>query len=418
MTMEPSTVQALLLAAALGLLVGLQREWATREVAGIRSFALITILGALTGILLPQVGGWVVAAGLLSVAAILVVGDLVQARAGNTPDPGVTTEVAALVMFLVGALVGSGAFVEGTVVGGVAALLLQWKRPLHALVHALGEGDLRAIFQFVLLAMVILPVLPNRYFGPYGVLNPFHIWLMVVLIVGISIGAYVAQRILGQRGGALVAGFLGGLISSTATTVSYARQAGSRPELVPAATVVLLLASAVVFVRVLGEIALVAPHEFPVMAPPLVAMLAWLVVITLYFGWRGKRELEQTRPQEPEPPSELRTAIVFGLLYAVVLVGVAAAREHLGGGALYLVAALSGLTDMDAITLSTAQLARAGRLEAETAWRLILVGGIANLVFKGGVVWLMAPRTLFLRIAGAFAAAGAGGGGILLLWPE
>lgn len=410
----------LALALGLGVLVGLQREWADTRMAGIRTFPLITVFGALTAHLADPFGGWVVVAGALGVTAVVVTGALAllgQADArGTEPDPGLTTEFAALVMFAVGALLAVGHRAPAVVLGGTVAVLLHWKRPLHDLVERIGPDDVQAMMRFVLVALVILPVLPDRAYGPYEVLNPFEIWLMVVLIVGISLGAYVASRLLGARGGTIAAGALGGMISSTATTVSYARRSAAEEARAPSAALVIMLASTFVFARVFLEIAVVAPSVAPAVAPPLVVMMVYMLVLCSGLFLRERRELAET-PPEREAPSELGTAIVFGLLYAVVLVAVAAVEEHLGEGALYGVAAISGLTDVDAITLSTAQMAKAGRLTAERSWRLVLVGTLSNLVFKGLVVVVLARAALIRRIGVLFGLTLAGGGVLLAVWP-
>jgi uncharacterized membrane protein (DUF4010 family) len=383
------------LALGLGLLIGLQRERAQEPLAGIRTFPLITLLGAVCALL----GGWAVVAGLLGVAALAVAGHIVESRHG-AEHRGLTTEVAVILMYGVGAYLVLGDTAVAVAVGGVAALLLHWKRPLHTFVQRIGENDVTAIMRFALITLVILQVLPNRTYDPYDVLNPHQIWLMVVLIVGINLGGYAAYRILGSRGGAVVAGTLGGFISSTATTVSQAR-AGGAPEL---AALVILLASTVVFGRVLIEVAVAAPDHFVRIAPP-IAIVALAFVAASVLVWVRVR----SRPAEAPPPgnpAELKPALVFGAAYAVVLVAAAAANEHFGGRGLYVVAVLSGLTDMDAITLSTSRLAHEGKLAADTAWRVILVAVLSNLVFKGAVVGVLGSRALLLRIALLFGLAG------------
>lgn len=408
------------LALALGLLVGLQREWADTRMAGIRTFPLITVFGTLTALLADPFGGWVVVAGAVGVTAVVVTGAMALLRQadarGTEPDPGLTTEFAALVMFGVGALLAVGHRAPAVVLGGTVAVLLHWKRPLHDLVERIGPDDVQAMMRFVLVALVILPVLPDRAYGPYEVLNPFEIWLMVVLIVGISLGAYVASRLLGARGGTIAAGALGGMISSTATTVSYARRSAGQEGRAPSAALVIMLASTFVFARVFVEVAVVAPSMAPAVAPPLAVMMAYMLVLSGALFLHDRRALAEA-PRDREAPSELSTAIAFGLLYAVVLVAVAAAEEHLGEGALYGVAALSGLTDVDAITLSTAQMAKAGRLTAERSWRLVLVGALSNMVFKGMVVVALARGELVRRIAVLFGLTLAGGGMLLAVWP-
>lgn len=270
----------LTLGLALGFLVGLQREWATREVAGIRTFPLITLLGVMTASLADRYGGWIFGAGLVGLAAVIVVGNLARIDSERSPDPGITTEVTALLMFGVGGALVAGFVAEGVVVGGIAAVLLHWKDPLHDFTERLDRSELTAVIRLALLGLVILPALPDRAFGPFEVLNPFRIWLMVVLIVGISLAGYVASRLLGARVGTVLAGILGGIISSTATTVSYARRTAENPEETPAAAVVVVLASSVVFLRVLLEVAVVAPEILPVVGPPLAAMMACMLVIS------------------------------------------------------------------------------------------------------------------------------------------
>jgi uncharacterized membrane protein (DUF4010 family) len=412
--MYPDIVLNLLLALALGLLVGLQREWSKSEIAGIRTFPLITILGALSGILADKVGGWTVAVALLAVAAMLVIGNLAGLRAGLA-DPGLTTEAAVLVMFAVGVAVSQGLVGPAIVVTGGVAVLLQWKRELHTLVARIDEAELRAVSRLVLIGLVILPALPNRDFGPYGVLNPFEVWLMVVLIVGISLAAYVTYRLFGARVGVLLTGLLGGLISSTATTMTYSQKARSEAGHTAVAGAVIVLSSASVFGRVLLEVAAVAPAVLPKVAPPLLAMTGVMAFLAWTALARCRREPPPTLEQQP--PSTLSSAIVFGLLYAVVLLAVAAARQYFGQAALYAVAALSGLTDMDAITLSTSRLIESATLEAATGWRIILIGALANLGFKGGIVFAVSGGKLSRWVLPYFGVALAVGMLLLLLWP-
>ncbi|MCU0980514.1 MAG: MgtC/SapB family protein [Pirellulaceae bacterium] len=413
--MEISTVESLALALGLGLLVGLQREWSAHHLTGIRTFALITILGTLLGLLSHSLGVWLPVAGLCGVAALLIVGT-VLAFVGQHEEPGLTTEIAALVMYAVGVALALGQTELGLIIGGGVAVLLQWKQPLHKLVGRFSEPDVRAIFNLVLIALVILPVLPNRSFGPYGVLNPFEIWLTVVLIVGISLGGYIAYKFFGARAGTLLGGIFGGMISSTATTVSYARRTRHAPEeAVGLAAFVVVVASTIVFARVIFEIAVVAPELLSSIAPPLVVVMLVMGVLALVmYGTRGG-EAEQV-PMDKDP-SQLKAAVVFGLLYAVILFAVAAGQQWFGDRGLYLIAALSGLTDMDAITLSTAQLIKRGELEVDTGWRMILVGSLSNLIFKGAAVALLGHPRLLLRVSIAFGIVLLCGLLLLRFWP-
>jgi uncharacterized membrane protein (DUF4010 family) len=413
--MDLPVLHQLGIAVGLGLLVGLQRERSASRIAGVRTFPLITVLGVFCGVAAPSYGGWVVAAGLVGLAALAGVANVVQIRSAEL-DPGMTTEVAGLVMFMIGVALTAGLVLEAIVAGAGVALLLHWKTQLHSLAGRIEPEEFDSLMRFILITLVVLPVLPNQGYGPYGILNPFRIWLMVVLIVGISLAGYVAFRLFGAKLGTLAAGILGGLISSTATTISYSRRTREHPERSPAAALIVALASTVVFARVLMEIAVVAPSMMSATAGPIVAMMGvmLLVCVALYAAGIGSRELEL---RDEDPPSDLGSAVMFGLLYAGVLLAVAFAKQHWGDQGLYAVAAISGLTDMDAITLSTAELMRAEQLPPSTGWRLILVGSLANLVFKGGVVAALGHPRLRRRISIAFTAALVAGVGILFLWP-
>ena len=412
--MDLIVLQQLAIAFGLGLLLGLQRERAESSIGGIRTFPLIAIFGTICAQLEKSFGGWVIAAGLLALVAIVIYSNFAKMKSGAI-DPGMTTEVAALLLYALGAYVAVGNMVIAVVVGGAMAVLLHFKKPLHELAGALGEHDMRAIMQFVLLSLVILPALPNQDLGPYGVWNPFQIWLMVVLIVGISLSGYIAYKILGARAGTLLAGILGGLISSTATTVSYARRTAGNASLASLAAFVIMIAACVSLGRVLVEVAAVAPRAFASLAPPLTAMLgATLVIATaMYFLQRSR----DSKMPEQKNPAELKTAFVFGALYALVLLAVAVAKERFGSTGLYTVAAISGLTDMDAITLSSAGLVESGRTDPSTGWRAILIAALSNFVFKFGTVALLGDRSLTLRVGTAFSLAIVCGALILGLWP-
>lgn len=396
------------LALLLGLLVGLQRERTEGAVAGIRTFPLITVLGTMTALLAERLGGWLLAAGLLGIAGMFIFANFIRLRSGHF-DAGMTTEVAALVMYGVGAYLVIGSAGVAVAVGGVVATLLHWKQPLHRWAGRLGEEDLKAIMQFVLITLVILPVLPNARFGPYGVWNPYRIWLLVVLIVAVSLTGYVAYKLFGQRRGALLNGLLGGLISSTATTVTYARQTAGHAG-IPA--LVIMLASTVVFARVLLLIGVTAREHFPTMAGPLALMLGWcaLVCAAAYVA-AGRQPAE---PFSQPNPAQLKMAVGFGALYALVILAVAVAKEQFGTRGLYVVAMLSGLTDMDAITLSTAQLVQRGQLDNLTGGRAILLASLANLVFKTGIVLALGSPALRRQMGLWFGLAFAGG--VVIWW--
>ena len=407
--------QRLGLAAALGLLVGLQREHAGTSLAGIRTFPLVTLLGGLCALLGMSYGGYLVGAGLLTVGAVLVTGNLLQ-RGEKRDGTGITTEVAALVMYALGAYLIQGVMEVAVVIAGGLAVLLHLKPQMHAFVKRIEPKDLKAVMQFVLISLVILPLLPDRTYGPYDVLNPRNVWWMVVLIVGVQLAGYVLYRLVGQGAGTLLGGVLGGLISSTATTVAYARQAHGSPLAAPLAATVIMLASTVSLLRVMVVAALVAPMAVGALGFPLGVMLAVLVLLSLVqFVLVGRAPAQLP---EPENPAELKPALFFAGLYAVVTFAIAAGQHYFGNSGLYVVALISGLTDVDAVTLSSTRLLSQDRLAAEVAWRVILVAALANLVFKGGSAYVLGGPALGRRVLVLFGIAFICGVALLVLWPD
>jgi len=327
--MEPAFVQ-LGMATLLGLLVGLQRQHTASPTAGMRTFPLITVLGTVCALLAQHFqGGWIVGAGLMGIVAVVVLGHLLKLRQPE-PDLGTTTNVAMLLMFVVGALLAvEGMMPVAIAVGGGVAVLLQFKPELHGIARRLGDDDLRAIMQFVLITCIVLPVLPNRTYGPLDVLNPFQIWLMVVLIVGMSLGGYIAYKFLGRDVGILLGGLLGGAISSTATTVSYARQARQGALGIQASAIVIMVASTVVYLRVLVEVAAGAPGQTAFLtrtAAPILGLMGLTLLPALGLWWRMRRH--PAPMPEQKNPTQLKSAMIFAAMYAVVLLALAAAREY------------------------------------------------------------------------------------------
>lgn len=412
--MEPKLFGQMAISLLLGLLIGLQRERADRTIGGIRTYPLIAAFGTLSGWLAVDYGGWIVAAGLIALSALLFISNFLLASTGKH-DSGQTSEVAALLLYGIGAYLVVGEPAVAVALGGAIAVLLHLKDPLHAFANRIGERDIAAVMQFVLITLVILPVLPDRNFGPYDTLNPFHIWLMVVLIVGIGLVGYVAYKILGARDGAVLGGVIGGLVSSTATTASFARRAASAPAGAGLAALVIMIASAIVYARLITEVAVVARGHVATMLPPLFAMLAASVVISavLYFCTRD----HHAPMAEQGNPADLRLAMTFAAVYGAVSFIVAAVKTEFGVEALYPVALIAGLTDVDAITLSSSQLVAHGRLDPAVAWRVILVASLSNLVFKAGMVAVIGGRRLLTFILPAFGAVLAVGAGVLLAWP-
>ena len=398
----------------LGLLIGLQRERTEARFGGIRTFPLISLFGTFCGMIAEKFGAWPIGAGLVAIFGMLAIANWLSARQEDS-EHGQTTEITALLTFAIGAYLPLGDRALAAVAAGLVVVLLHLKEPMHTFVRKMGPKDMTALMQFVVVSLIILPLLPNRTFGPLKVLNPFDIWRMVVLIIGLSLTGYIIYKFIGRTASAVVGGILGGLISSTATTVSYARRARTVPAAHALAVVVVLIASAVSYFRVIIEVSLFAPSHLGRMLPPLIAALVWVSVVAAvaFVLFRGEGE----EMPEPGNPAELKTALIFGVLYAFITLAVTAARQYFGEGALYGVAIISGLTDMDAITLSLARMAESNHLEPANAWRLVLAASLSNFVFKGAIAAFLGGWRFGLRLAPFFAVAFAGGLLLIWLWP-
>jgi uncharacterized membrane protein (DUF4010 family) len=407
--------EALVVSLGLGLLVGLQRERVGTRIGGVRTFPLITMLGTVCALLAQSMGnGWIVAAGLIAVVAATAVGNMVSLKVEGERDVGITTEIAMLVMYGLGAYAAVGPKAVVLAAGVVVAVLLHAKGPLHAWAGRVGDPDMRAILLFAAITFVVLPVLPDRGFGPFGVWNPRNIWLMVVLVVGLSLGGYVAYKLFGAQAGSVLSGILGGLISSTAATVGSARRSREADEYAGPAALVIVIASCVLYGRVLTEISVASPTLFQTAVWPIGIVMAVSAAMAAAVWLTARRDGESL--PEQENPTQLKSALFFAALYAMVLLAVAVGREYWGTRGVYAVAAISGLTDMDAITLSSARMVSAGEIEAAAAWRAVLLASISNLVFKTGAVAVLGSRRLLWRVAAVFGAQAVAAGLVMVLW--
>ncbi|HWA14674.1 MAG TPA: MgtC/SapB family protein [Burkholderiales bacterium] len=402
---EFERLPALATSLALGLLVGLERERHREAKAGLRTFALTALFGSLCALIGESVESVaVVVAGLAAVATMIIVA---YARDEDEEDSGATTVIALLVCYVLGVLVWMGLEAVAVMLTIVMTLLLYFKPELRGFTERLERRDQVSILQFAVLTFIILPILPDRPHGPYGVLNPYEIWTIVVLISGISLAGYIAMRIVGPGHGAALVGVFGGLVSSTATTLVYARHSGKDPKLHDMAATVIVLANLVLLVRLAIVTAVVAPAVLKVVLP---VLAAGLVPGLAVLGWVHWRHRDGGTPVVPEikNPTELRTALTFAFLYAVVLVLSAWLSDVAGEAGLYAVAVASGLTDVDAITLSSLRLHNSGGIGPAQVVTVIVLAVWANTAFKMGLVLSTAGKSLFMRCVAPAAAAGVG----------
>ena len=398
---------------AVGLLIGLERERSPAAKAGLRTFALVALFGTVAAMLSEEIATpWVLTGGLL-VVGLMIIAAYWHEREVNA-DPGTTTVAAVVVCYGLGAMIWHGHSALAVMLAIVTTLLLYFKAELRGMTQNFSRRDLTSMLQFAVLSFIILPILPDQNFGPYDALNPRQIWLMVVLISGVSLAGYVALRSIGQRYGVALLGIFGGLASSTATTLVYARRSNESEGLGRLAVVVILLANLVVLVRLSIVSAVIAPELLPQLLPVLGSGLA-LGLAAVAFWWYQLRQQSDVPIPEVSNPTELRTAIGFGLLYAVVLFFAAWLSDIAGSGGLYVVALVSGLTDVDAITLSSLRLFGLGKLPAFDAVTAIGLGIIANIGFKLGLVFFIGGPLLAKRCALGMTLTAAGIGLALLI---
>ncbi len=412
--MELTTAWQFLAALGLGMLIGLERERTRGDepiFAGARTFSLVALLGATTVFIGDQTGTpWIVALAFLAVVALVVAAYYVSAQKGYI---GITTEASLLLTFFIGGMCTWGEVGIAGAVAVVTMLLLALKGWLHDLADRIEPSDVEATIKFAIITLIILPLVPNTDFGPAGleVINPYKTWLMVVLIAGLNFIGYILVKVVGREHGLGITGLLGGLVSSTAVTLSFSQRSRTEPALAPVLALAILLAWTVMFFRVVIEVGVVnfSLAKSLVLGMLLMGVISLVICILL---WRRGRSKEKAEVEPSNNPFELGDAIKFGGLYAVVIFVASAAQLYFGDTGLYLAGALAGLTDVDAIALSMANLAQQDPASSTVAARTIVIAVVSNTMVKCGMaIWLgsstmrktMIPITVVLALAGAAA---------------
>lgn len=402
--LDAAQIEAFLIATGIGLLIGLERERVPSARAGLRTFALVGMLGALVAMLGEQLGSFApFVAGLVIVALTLIAAHL---RHPDPSDPGTTSVAALVVCYCLGAAAWLGHAQLAVMLAVGATVLLYFKAQLRGMATRLDARDWISILQFGVLSLVILPMLPDEEMGPYGALNPRQVWWMVVLIAGVGLAGYAALQIAGVRYGAAFVGVFGGLASSTATTLLYARQAREASAASALAALVIVIANLVMVVRVGAIAALVAPAVAATLMQAVVPALV-LGMLGVLWLWRQLAERGEAVLPATGNPTELKTALGFGAAYALVLLAAAWLSDFAGNRGLYVLAFVSGLTDVDAITLSSLRLYALERLELAVTVIAVGIAMLANLSFKLGLAAVIGGRALAVRTA-------AGMGGVAL----
>ena len=399
-------------ALGLGMLIGLERERTRREekiFAGVRTFALVALLGA-TSVFAGGHAGlpWIVGVVFAALVALVAVAYFVTAKAGSI---GATTEISLLLTFFIGSLCAWDQVGVAGAVAVAAMLLLALKGWLHNLAKRIEPSDVEATLKFAIITLIILPLVPDTNFGPTGleVINPYKTWLMVVLIAGLNFCGYILVKVVGREHGLGITGLLGGLVSSTAVTLSFSQRSRVEPGLAPVLALAILLAWTVMFFRVVVEVGVVNLSLAKDLALGMVIMGGVSLVIC-FLLWRRGRITETAEVESGHNPFELGDAIKFGALFAVVIFVAKVAQVYFGNAGLYLAGALAGLTDVDAIALSMANLAQQDPASSGPAARTIVIAVISNTMVKCGMaIWLGAPsmRRTMIPIAAVLAVSGA-----------
>lgn len=413
--LDLTAIQNFAIAILIGALIGIEREKRreTEEtIGGIRTFILLAILGAVGGFLSQQFDTvWPLVVIVALSALTVVAGFLIDAdeRKGKI---GLITELAAIVVTVLAGLATLGQPALAVCLGIVVAALLAYKQPLHGLIDKIGWDDIFAGLRLLIASFIILPLLPDRTVDPWDALNPRKLWLLVVMISGLSMIGYVATRWLGPGRGTVITGLTGGLVSSTAATLAFSRQSKENSDEQAAQMLAIgtLIAWAVMFFRVMVISFAVYPALLRELAVPMTAMGLACLASAGVLLWRRRSDATRSKPGEitVSTPFTLTQATKFGLLFAVILLVVKIVGDLDLPGGLYVVAALAGLTDVDAISLSMAQHARGGATLVATV--AIVIAALANTAVKAGMAASIGSagyRRLILAATGLIAVVGA-----------
>lgn len=380
---------------AIGLLIGIERErnkgeGPQRAAAGVRTFILVALAGAIA----QQLGGVGIAVG----GAFVALAALASYRRSGSDDPGLTTEVALLVTFLLGVLAMTALPVAAGL-GAMVALVLASKSSLHRFVRqTLTEQEVHDALLLVAAAVVVLPLLPDRAIDPWQALNPYKLWMLVVMVMAINAAGYVALRLLGPGAGLALAGFIGGFVSSTATIAAMGDRSRAAPHLLSQCVSAALcsnIATIVMLAVVVGALspALVATLAWPLALAGLAALLsAWLV-----HARSASTDVEHHRVA-PGRPFEPRQALVFAAIVSAILLLSAGVHRWLGDTGVQIAAGLAGLADLHAASASVAQLVAAGAIDIGDAGLPVFIALIANSLSKLLMAWLRGGRGFFLRL--------------------
>jgi len=391
--------QKILVTVLLSGLIGLERERSLQKnevfdgFGGVRTFILIGIIGLLASLLNSLYAG-VFLLACLGLFAFLIVAYFFTSKSSG--KFGLTSEFAALIVFFVGALCQNGEFLVATTIILSLAVILHFKNPLHNIAGKISNEEIVSTLRFLIIAFIVLPLLPDQGYGPYDFFNPHLVWLMVVLISGISFVGYFLMRIFGSRNGILLTGFLGGLVSSTAVTLSFAGESKKHKGLEFAYIVGVLIACSSMFFRILLEVAVVNSELLQDVFVPLFLMGGLIVLISVYVFFQFLSVKQDTQSAAEigmmDTPFRLVPALKFALLFSTIMLVSEWMVDVFGSSGLYLTAIFSSISDVDAIVLSIANLAKSGAVDQFTAVVAIVISAVVNTLVKAFLFWFLGSR--------------------------
>jgi len=416
---------ALGVALGAGFLIGFERQQSagsagvpeTSSMGGVRTYPLVALVGALATLVARATGPWFVALAFAGVALLVAISYADDVR--RRRDHGLTSEIAFLSAFLLGALATSAEIFATTrdkallifSVAVIEAFVLSLKTQMHAFAGKVTRDDIFATLKFLLAAVVLLPLLPDRAMGPFDAFNPFRLGLMVVLIAGVGFAGYVAVRAMGAGRGLVLTGLVGGLVSSTAVTVASAARARAEPKLARTCALAVVVACSVMSMRVLVIVAALSAPLARELAVPVGALVVVGVATSAASWWRARGARGDTVDVAVANPFEISSAVKMALLIAAVTFATRAGSAHLGTGGVYAASVLGGTTDVDAISVSMAELTRTGT-DVRVGATSVLAAIATNTAVKAGIAGVGGGfaffRTLLVPTIATLAAALAG----------
>lgn len=389
------------IAIVLASLIGLEREQKRQKhgystFGGIRTFVLIGLIGALSYILFEYSVVFFVALT-FGFLGILIASYVVISKVYN--KVGATSDIAAMLVYVIGMLSAMEKFVLATVITLITLSVLHFKAPLHRWAKHLKNEEIVSAIEFIVIAFIVLPMLPNESYGPYGFFNPYLVWLMVVFISAISYVSYVAIKIFGAKRGIGITGFLAGFISSTALAFSFSAQSKKNRFIVNPYVLAVIIASSAMFFRVLVEVSVLNRELLSVLAIPMLTMGITGIACVLFFWIRKEKIPSQVEKKimSLKSPFSIVPAIKFGVFFALILFLIKAGQDVMGNKGIYLTSFISGILDVDAITVSMANLAKDGvsKMSAITA---ITIAAMTNTLVKGIIFMLFGNRKVGIKV--------------------